>query len=85
MDSLDVQNVELLSLLEDRVEQELPGGGSEGGVQLQAAKDQVPEGGGNCGGNLGWSGRARNLTKYFLQLFFLFKIFSYPEYKREMI
>ena len=80
----------VLTLLEDWVEQELPGRGPQGGVQLQAAEDQVPEGGGDGRGNLGWSGSARNLEKYFFtKIFFveifLSKIFPYPEYKREMI
>ena len=62
---LDVEDVELLPLLEDGVEEELPSGGPQGGVQLQAAQDEVPEGRGDGGGNLGWSGGTRNLTKYF--------------------
>ena len=66
---LDVENVEDLSLLEDGVEEELPGGGPQGGVQLQTAEDEVPQGGGDGGGNLRGSGSARNLMKYFSLMF----------------
>ena len=48
------------------MEQELPGRGPLAGVQLQTAEDEVPEGGGDGGGNLGGSGSARNLKNKFL-------------------
>ena len=40
-------------LMEDRVEEELPGGGPQARVQLQAAEGEVPEGRGQAGGHRG--------------------------------
>ena len=48
---LDVENVEDLSLLEDGVEEELPGGGSEVGVEFEASECQVFQGGRQSVGN----------------------------------
>ena len=56
----------LEELLEDWMKEELPGRGTEGGVQLQAAEDEISEGGRHGGGHLGWASSTRNLTTRYI-------------------
>ena len=58
----------LEELLEDWMKEELPGRGTEGGVQLQAAEDEISEGGRHGGGHLGWASSTRNLTTRYINL-----------------
>ena len=73
-------DVSLGRLVEQGVQQQLPGGGAEAGVQLEAAQGEVTQRRGQRGRHLGGAGGTRDLGEERVKQSIIVIEISHPKY-----